>query len=143
MPLLSKKSYLFTVGTRKKERPVNRLRRARIRNVILAVLGVFLVLWAVQYSRIRAERKQALMEMLGMQEAIRKFRWDHERCPGELSELSHPPAGGDPYYRPRLTDPWGNEYQMTCPGRTFSDSADLSSAGPDGEHYTADDVKPH
>lgn len=143
MALFSRKPFLFTVGTRKKERPLSKVRWARIRNVVLVILGILVVIWSVQYSKIRAERKQALLEILGMQEAVRKFRWDHERCPHELTELSYPPAGGEPYHRDRFEDPWGNEYIMSCPGRTFQESADIYSVGPDGESYTADDVKPH
>ncbi len=143
MPLLSKKPYLFVVGTRKKERPANKVRRARIFNSVLAVLGVLVVIWSVQYSRIRAERKQALVEILRMQDAVRKFRLDHERCPHELAELGYPPAGGEPYYRRGFTDPWNSPYDMACPGRTLSESADITSAGPDRERYTEDDVKPH
>jgi hypothetical protein len=143
MPLPGRKPYLFTVGAKKKERSVNKVRRARIRNAVLAVLGLLVVVWSVQYSRIRAQRKQALIEILRLQESVRKFRWDHERCPHDLQELLHPPAGGDPYYRRDLVDPWDAEYEMGCPGRSFPDSADIMSAGPDGELYTVDDVKPH
>ncbi len=37
-------------------------------------------------------------------------------------------------------DPWGNEYQYTCPGVHNVDSYDLYSFGPDGQRGTADDI---
>jgi len=89
------------------------------------------------------QRKQALVEILRLQEAVTEFRWDHERCPHDLQELSYPPAGGQAYYRRDFKDPWERPYRMVCPGRLFVESADVISAGPDGEMYTNDDVKPH
>jgi hypothetical protein len=143
MPFFKRKPFLLVKGARKKERPIAKVRRARIRNAILAVLGLAVVVWSVQYSRIRGQRKQALVEILRLQEAVREFRWDHDRCPHDLMELSTPPAGGQAYYRKSLEDPWRRPYRMICPGRLFTESADLASAGPDGEMYTNDDVKPH
>jgi hypothetical protein len=143
MAILRRKPLLLGGGSRKKERPLGKVRRARIRNAILVVLGVLVGVWAVQYSRIRGQRQQALMEVLRLQEAVRAFRWDYERCPHDLEELSYPPAGGRAYYSKELRDPWDRPYRMVCPGRLFEGSADVSSPGPDGEMYTNDDVKPH
>lgn len=143
MAFFKRKPLLLVRGARRKERPLSKVRRARIRNAILIVLGVLIVLWSVQYSRIRGQRKQALMEILRLQEAVQEFRWDHERCPHDLEELSTPPAGGQAYYRRDFKDPWQRRYRMICPGRIFVDSADVISPGPDGEMYTSDDVKPH
>lgn len=143
MALFRRKPFLLVKSSRKKERPAAKVRRARIRNAVIAVLGILVVLWSVQYSRIRGQRKQALVEILRLQEAVKEFRWDHGRCPHELEELSFPPAGGQAYYRRSYDDPWSRPYAMVCPGRLFVDSADVVSAGPDGEMYTNDDVKPH
>jgi len=143
MALLRRDTRVQTIGKRKRTRALSRVPWARIRNVVLVVVGIMLLIWGVQYSRVRADRKQALMEILRLQEAVRKFRWDHERCPYDLEELKNPPAGGQPYYRRTLEDPWGRPYHMVCPGRTFEDSADVQSAGPDGDLDTADDVRPH
>jgi general secretion pathway protein G len=40
-----------------------------------------------------------------------------------------------------LTDPWGNEYLYECPGTYNEESYDLSSAGPDGQEGTDDDIQ--
>ncbi len=37
-------------------------------------------------------------------------------------------------------DPWGNEYIYRAPGSHNADSYDLSSAGPDGQEGTDDDI---
>jgi len=143
MALLRRKPIILSRRSFPADRPGRKVRRARIRNAILVVLGVIIAVWAVQYSRIRGQRKQALVEILGIQEAVRKFRWDNERCPHDLEELGYPPVGGQPYYRMGFKDPWGRPYRVTCPGRAFAESADVLSPGPDGEFYTNDDVKLH
>lgn len=40
-----------------------------------------------------------------------------------------------------LKDPWGREWIYECPGEFNKNSYDLSSAGPDGQGGTDDDVK--
>ena len=37
-------------------------------------------------------------------------------------------------------DPWGNEYNFTCPGKHNANSFDLFSSGPDLQPGTADDI---
>lgn len=37
-------------------------------------------------------------------------------------------------------DPFGNAYQYECPGKHNNEGYDLSSAGPDGQHGTEDDI---
>ena len=143
MAIFGKKDFLFVVGGRKKERPAGKVLRSRVRNGIIVVVALTAGIWAVRYSQVGGERMQALVEILGLQEAVREFIWDQERCPQDLSELRYPPAGGQPYYRRGQVDPWGQEYRMSCPGRAAADVADIVSAGPDREFYTADDVKPH
>lgn len=51
----------------------------------------------------------------------------------------------DQWKRPYLkngipADPFGTEYKYVSPGKNNSDSYDLSSAGPDGQHGTDDDI---
>jgi general secretion pathway protein G len=47
---------------------------------------------------------------------------------------------GAPLLRRIPRDPWGNEYQYTCPGEHNVDSYDLYSFGPDGKPGTGDDI---
>ncbi len=143
MALFGKKDFLFVVGGRKKERPASKVLRSRVRNGVLVLVVVVLGVWAVRYSQVGGERMQALLDILGLQEAVREFIWDQDRCPHDLVELKYPPAGGEPYYRRAVLDPWGLEYRMSCPGRVVEEMADIVSAGPDREFYTEDDVKPH
>ena len=124
--LFKRKHLLLVSPTRKKERPVSKVRRARIRNTVLIVLGLIVVVWSVQYSRIRGQRKQALVEILRLQEAVQEFRWDHGRCPHDLEELSYPPAGGQAYYRRDFKDPWRRPYRMICPGRVYRRDLDVT-----------------
>lgn len=39
-----------------------------------------------------------------------------------------------------LKDSWGNDFIYECPGEVNEDSYDLSSAGPDGDEGTDDDI---
>jgi len=50
--------------------------------------------------------------------------------------------GGGPFIEDAngLKDPWGNEYQYTCPGATNAEGFDVSSFGPDGQEGTDDDI---
>lgn len=47
-----------------------------------------------------------------------------------------------PYIRQtrQFKDPWGNEYQYQYPGQNNTTSYDLTSAGPDGQTGTEDDI---
>ncbi len=47
-----------------------------------------------------------------------------------------------PYIRQakKFTDPWGNAYQYQYPGQRNTNSYDLSSAGPDEQFGTEDDI---
>jgi general secretion pathway protein G len=47
-----------------------------------------------------------------------------------------------PYIRQakRFRDPWGNAYEYQCPGQQNTTSYDLTSAGPDGQFGTEDDI---
>ncbi len=46
-----------------------------------------------------------------------------------------------PYMKQGIpTDPFGSDYKYVSPGKNNSDSYDLSSAGPDGQHGTEDDI---
>jgi len=47
-----------------------------------------------------------------------------------------------PYIRQakRFKDPWGNQYQYQYPGQNNTNGYDLTSAGPDGQTGTEDDI---
>ena len=68
--------------------------------------------------------------------------------PKSLLELIQQPrsTGAQNWHGPYLDsdaipkDPWGNEYVYVCPGKHNPSSYDVSSAGPDGQMGTDDDI---
>ncbi len=67
---------------------------------------------------------------------------------GGLQQLLEPPDDeaqakkwAGPYVKPKdLKDPWGRDYIYVCPGNVNETTYDLSSAGPDGQEGTEDDI---
>jgi len=68
-----------------------------------------------------------------VESALEKYWLDHDRCPATKSDLV---AKG--YLSARdLVDPWGHGIAFWC----SEDDSNVTSAGPDGEFGTADDIK--
>ncbi|MFH1747572.1 MAG: type II secretion system major pseudopilin GspG [Planctomycetota bacterium] len=96
---------------------------------------------------------QALVDS-GINGALELYRTHMDRYPqeddGGLMALVEEPEDEDelkkwrgPYVKNAkdLIDPWGNELIYECPGEYNERSYDLSSAGPDGDEGSDDDIK--
>jgi hypothetical protein len=74
----------------------------------------------------RYARDRVNVQLLGLQTALRRFRWEYERLPASLSELNDDRLTTDPFT--------GKPFVYRCNGDTY----ELSSAGPydrgDQEH---------
>ena len=72
-----------------------------------------------------------------MKQALVHFAMDNkEPCPKDLKELrTQKLIDKDP------KDPWGEELIYRCPGEHDTDSADVTSKGPDRKEGTEDDIK--
>jgi general secretion pathway protein G len=79
---------------------------------------------------------------------LNAFEVDMGYYPKSLVELIQQPrsTGAQNWHGPYLDsdaipkDPWGNEYVYGCPGKHNPSSYDVSSAGPDGQMGTDDDI---
>lgn len=117
--------------------------------VILSVLAVVVVPKFTGVSE-RSRVTAAGVEIKNIGAAISRFEIDVGRYPRSeegLQALVELPGGvtEDRWKGPYLEggipkDPWGNAYSYIVPGRHNTKGFDLSSAGPDGQEGTEDDV---
>jgi general secretion pathway protein G len=81
----------------------------------------------------------------GISAALDLYELDTGSYPEKIDDLVIDPGSTKgwrgPYVKKGLPkDPWGNPYTYKKPGSNNASSYDLSSAGPDGQHGTEDDV---
>jgi general secretion pathway protein G len=117
--------------------------------VILSVLAAIVVPKLTGVSE-RSRITAAKAEITSISGALSRFEIDIGRYPRTeegLKALVELPAGvtEDKWTGPYIErgvpkDPWGNPYVYECPGRHNPKGFDLSSAGPDGQDGTADDI---
>lgn len=113
------------------------LRRARLRAVLLVVLGIVLVLLVRRREEHQAAVRATRAALGDAHRALMAWRADHDgACPPDLSELHH--AG---YVHSALIDAWGRPLRLQCPGRRDPRGFDLSSDGPDGAPGGLDQVE--
>jgi len=76
--------------------------------------------------------------------ALDLYEMDMGSYPESLDYLRTRPGTGDgwrgPYLKKKPVDPWGKSYIYKAPGEYNQDGYDLSSAGPDGQPGTTDDI---
>jgi general secretion pathway protein G len=135
-------------GRRKKDiivgkgvaRPHRHKLRRRLEVGVAVALCCTAVVLAAWHEHREADRRVARLDMELVVTAVRRFRQDHGRCPHDLGELAHPPAGGVPYIAQEPEDPWGRPYFFQCPGRWDERDVDIASRGPDGSWGAGDDI---
>ena len=97
------------------------------------------------YSRIMA----TVTQVSAFKNALNTFNTEVGRYPNGqfgLQELLHAVPGATNWHGPYLdsdripTDVWGHDYVYRCPGHHNPDSYDITSAGPDGQIGTEDDI---
>ncbi|MBI4430233.1 MAG: type II secretion system major pseudopilin GspG [Candidatus Omnitrophica bacterium] len=94
-----------------------------------------------------AQIKKAIADIEGgLAMALELYELDNGVFPQNLEDLINDPGSArrwkGPYLKKRVIpkDPWGNEYVYSFPGSQNTSSYDLSSAGPDGQPSTEDDI---
>ncbi len=94
-----------------------------------------------------AQIKKAIADIEGgVAMALELYELDNGAFPQKIEDLITDPGSAKrwkgPYLKKRLMpkDPWGNEYIYSFPGAENQNSYDLSSAGPDGQTGTEDDI---
>ena len=136
----------------------NRNRRAARRGFtlieLLLVLMILGVLAAIVVPKMVGRGKDAqiaatVTQISAFKTALNTFEVDNGYFPkgqNGLQDLMVQPRDAQNWHGPYLDtdrippDPWGHEYTYTCPGKHNSSSFDITSAGPDGQLGTDDDI---
>lgn len=121
---------------------------------VLLVLGILGVIMSMVVPKVLGRQKYANIDatrisIAGLSQALKLYALDHA---GELPSASdgltvllRRPARPDPlwkgpYLEQEPRDAWGQPLVYACPGKRNMDSFDISSAGPDHIHGSADDI---
>ncbi|MDR0994306.1 MAG: type II secretion system major pseudopilin GspG [Verrucomicrobiota bacterium] len=114
---------------------------------ILLVVVIIGILASVAVPRLtgaadKARNTAAKQAISNIESAIDRYEMDCARLPDSLQNLitqSNEKNWDGPYIRKAesLKDPWGNDYQYTKQGKTYT----VASAGADGNFGTEDDIK--
>jgi general secretion pathway protein G len=116
--------------------------------LVVIIIGILVSLVAPRLAgRSEEARKQAAHADIegGISLALDLYEVDNGRYPARLDDLITRPSDGQnwkgPYLKKGLPkDPWGTPYSYNHPGSNNSNGYDLSSAGPDKQTGTADDI---
>jgi general secretion pathway protein G len=86
----------------------------------------------------KAQIQTAKMRVKAARDATAQFMMDNSNsCPKGLEELL-----SQKYLdKNNGKDPWGKDLNFRCPGTNDTDSADISSSGPDRQEGSQDDIK--
>ena len=119
-------------------RTLSRQRGMTLIEIMVVVAIISLVLGGVglmAFNQFKgAQVETAKKDVVQIQQAVELYMTQKRgKCPKTLQDLK---AAG---VAAKVTkDPWGNDYQINCPGEKTS--VDVISGGPDGEVGTEDDV---
>ncbi|MBW9354200.1 type II secretion system major pseudopilin GspG [Citrobacter sp. EC_71] len=136
------------------EKPINNKQRGFTLMelmVVIVILGVLasLVVPNLMGNKDRADRQKAVTDIVALENALDMYKLDNHRYPtteqGMEALVTAPTLtplaenySTDGYIRRLPNDPWGNDYILISPGE--HGAVDITSAGPDGEAGTADDI---
>jgi general secretion pathway protein G len=108
--------------------------------VVLAIIALLAggVGAAVFKNFRRAQVSSARLRVKAVRDATSQYMIDNSsNCPRGIDDL----VSQKYLDRSNAKDPWGKDFVFHCPGTNDTDSADISSAGPDKQEGTPDDVK--
>ena len=108
--------------------------------VVLAIIALLAggVGAAVFKNFRRAQVSSARLRVKAVRDATSQYMIDNSsNCPRGIDDL----VSQKYLDRSNAKDPWGKDFVFHCPGTQDTDSADISSAGPDKQEGTPDDIK--
>jgi general secretion pathway protein G len=85
----------------------------------------------------KAKISTAKLRVKSARDAVTQYMIETPSCPKSMEEL----VSGKFLDKNNAKDPWGTNISMKCPGTNDTDGADVSSAGPDKQEGTGDDIK--
>jgi general secretion pathway protein G len=108
--------------------------------VVLAIIALIAggVGAAVFKQYKKAQVQTAKMRVKAARDATAQYMMDNSNnCPKGIDELL-----SQKYLdKNNAKDPWGKDLIFRCPGTNDTDSADITSAGPDRQEGSQDDIK--
>ena len=85
----------------------------------------------------KAQVKIAKQRVKEVMQGVTTFMIDNNNCPRGLEQLV-----AEKYLsKGAAKDPWGKDFALKCPGTNDPETADVSSAGPDKQDGTQDDIR--
>ena len=108
--------------------------------VVLAIIALLAggVGAAVFRNFKKAQVSTAKLRVKAARDATAQYMMDNtSNCPRSVDDL----VGQKYLDRSNSKDPWGKDLIFHCPGTNDTDSADISSAGPDRQEGTEDDIQ--
>ena len=86
----------------------------------------------------KAQISTARLRVKAARDATAQFMIDNSStCPHGIEDL----VSQKYLDRNNAKDPWGKDLTFVCPGQKDTDSADISSSGPDKQDGTPDDIR--
>jgi general secretion pathway protein G len=85
----------------------------------------------------KAKISTAKLRVKSARDSVTQYMIETPSCPKSIEEL----VSGKFLDKNNAKDPWGTNITLKCPGTNDTDGADVSSAGPDKQEGTADDIK--
>jgi len=121
---------------------------------LLLVLTILGILAAIVVPKIAGKGEQArvqaaVTQISAFKTALNTFEVENGYYPkgqNGLQDLMVQPRDAQSWHGPYLDsdtvpkDPWGHDYVYVCPGKHNPTSFDITSAGPDGQLGTDDDI---
>ena len=108
--------------------------------VVVAIIGMLGAVAVPAYMNYLADARVATTRSLiaNVDVAVKSYNMKHGKYPDSLEVLQEPQEdGGDPWLEGEAVDPWGNELKYEKQGKK---RPKITSAGPDGEEGTEDDI---
>jgi general secretion pathway protein G len=108
--------------------------------IVLAIIALIAggVGTAVFRSFNNAKRQAAKLRLKSVRDATAQYMIDNNSsCPKGIDDL----VAQKYLDKNNAKDPWDKPFFFRCPGTNDTDSADVSSSGPDKQEGTADDIK--
>ncbi len=129
--------------------PKSQKRRAFTLVEILLVMTIIAILAALVIPKMvgrseQARNTAARADISSIKTALDAFEVDNGFYPKSIQDLVTVPSNAKNWHGPYLekvpSDPWGNAYAYSYPGKHNANSFDLSSVGPDAREGTDDDI---
>jgi general secretion pathway protein G len=123
-------------------------RRARRRQAGFTLLEIMIVLAIIAmiaggvgvalFSKFKkAQIQTTKMRVKAVREAVTQYMIETPTCPKGMDEL----LSGKYIDRDKMKDAWGTNITLKCPGPNDTEGADVSSAGPDRQEGSGDDIQ--